>query len=118
MDTQKILDFLQKIMDQLGPMGMGAFRIVAGRIIAESIVFITLGLVVLILGIVIAIVLWKAGTKDSYNQDIYRMFSMSSLGAGLVIGLGVIAPSAIDIFSIDYATINRILHLVGNATGG
>lgn len=125
--VDKILDFFKDIIAQLGPAGEQAYRIVYTRVMAESIISVITG--VLSLLIAIGITVWcmrritqirtfNKGTPYSYEQKDafpYFMTSMIFLAMGIIIFLILVPYNIINLISLDYATIERILNLAGAA---
>lgn len=53
MDTEKVIEFLREVTTQIGPAGEQAFRIVANRVIAESIAWLVfVGIITLIYAVI------------------------------------------------------------------
>jgi hypothetical protein len=116
METEEVLKFLQRIADQLGPTGQEAFRVVASRIYAESIVWIIVGFVFILTSLFISLgCIYGFRHSSSYDKGGWALCIFVSPIIGIVFGLMVIVPKAFNLYSIEYATIERILNLVGRA---
>jgi ABC-type amino acid transport system permease subunit len=112
MDSDKVLEFLKKVADQLGPAGQRAFQIVYQRVLAESVVWVVFGFVVLILSIVIAIFAYRKGSVGGSDDEGWAIVCLVALIIGLPVAAIMIVSNAFNLFSLEYATIERILHLV------
>jgi hypothetical protein len=120
-EQEKILDFLKEIANQLGPAGEQAFRIVAERVYAESLIWVIVGSALTIFALVWVIgwVIWytrrSEASKRYANDDEAALvfFGFGGFIIVLICGLLALIPSAMNLTSIEYATIARILNLVG-----
>lgn len=114
-EQEKILDFLKEIADQLGPAGEQAFRIVAERVFAEALIWSLFGGLLIILSFVwllAATILYRK--SDNYNKtEAFVFFGLAPAIIIFCMGIWALVPSLMNIFSIEYATIARILNLVG-----
>lgn len=112
MDSEKIIEFLRDIAEQLGPAGQHAFQIVYQRVVGEAIIWGSVGSVLIILGLIFIIGATINAIK-SYDAADGTIFSW---GIGLIlviVGVMAAVPAFINLLSPEYATIERILNLVG-----
>lgn len=116
LDNEKILEFLADLKEQLGAAGTEAFRVVADRVVAEAIIWTGVGIGLLILGFVVgvAFLVWGLKNKDDTDSELsiavgLVIWTLASVAAAIAI-----VPSAVNLLSPEYATIERILRLVGS----
>jgi hypothetical protein len=121
METDKVLEFLQKIIDQLGEAGTQAFQIVAQRVFAEAVAGTVLGILTLVTIAVVAKKIWKIAAQHAENGGSYAQTDAEIAKAASailapvlssVVILFVLYPSVVNLLSLEYATIERILYLV------
>lgn len=119
MDTDKIIEFLQKIAAQLGPAGQQAFMVVQQRVLAENIIGVISGIIVLLIAAAFGVFVYKLyrNVKDHEPDDELWAFALWCLVAipCLLFGLWWFVSSLTNLLSLDYATIERILNLIGSA---
>lgn len=118
MDNEKLIEFLREMSQQLGASGEQAFRVVGQRVIAESIVWLVVGSLALIISLIAGTYFIRSGRKEGYDSDRELSYILGAVifGIGVLIGGAAIIPSAINLMGVEYATVERILMLVGNAT--
>ena len=126
MDTEKILQFLQQVMDKLGPMGAQAYNLVKVRVFAESLIWTVVGILALVVVLITEKKIWNLTAKKPeperssnyyhYSDDIMDVWFPRGIagmfGSFFIIGFGsLVISSLIDLFSLDYATIARLISL-------
>lgn len=114
MDTKQVLDFLKQITDQLGPLSQHVLNVVSARVFAESLLNTIIGAVGLIIGSVVVILGKKAYSKTTYDRDKEPIVWITGFFSIIAFVLGAIwlYIGALDLLSIEYATIQRVITLV------
>jgi hypothetical protein len=119
MDEEKIQEYLEALANQLNTTAQEAFRIVSQRVFAESLISLVVCLLVAIPATwaLVRISLWLRKELPTGNGDeLFSILPIGGLGFVVAAALGQIVKSAINLFSLEYATIERILELIGRAT--
>lgn len=115
MNEDAVVEFLRDIANQLGPAGEEAFRVVAARVFAESVVWVGFGVIFLVFGLITSAVFYRWWDKNNPN-DATWLLALIILILSVVVAAMTIVPNTMNLLGLEYATIERILDLVGRAT--
>lgn len=112
MDTAKIIEFLEKIASEIGPLGEQAFNIIKQRIFAEAVVWSIISLIVIVIGIYLF--RFARNYKPTNIHDDFGGFVTACAIIIIMVASFPLMTSLVNILSLDYAAIERILSLVRN----
>lgn len=115
----KVEALFREVIANLGPPAEKTYQIVYARIVAESIIWLIVGIALLVFGLSVATFFWRA--RENAPEQSYSVMSKSDLTWAsvivlvftLIIASAPIVVNSINLLSPDYVTIARILELAG-----